>query len=57
MATAMLVAAPLSSELALILLVGPNLAPLLFVGSDLKPILLEATVLVAIGTAHHSTAD
>ena len=48
-----LVIAPLSSDLAPLLLLGLDLAPLLLVGFDLA----QATVLVAIETVHHSAAD
>ena len=54
--TVVLVVAPVSSELAPLSLVGFDLALLLFAGSNLEPVLLEATVLVAVGTAHHSAA-
>ena len=44
-------------DLAPVWLAELDFAPLLFVGSDLEPILLEAAILVAVGTAHHSAAD
>jgi hypothetical protein len=48
---------PLSFDLAPPLLAGLNLASLLLAGLDLELVLLEAAMLVAADTAHHSAAD
>ena len=48
---------PLSSKLAPLPSVGFDLAPLWLAESDLESFLLEAAVLEAVGTAHHSATD